>query len=94
MDAVMKILKEIERQAAAEADRQNQERARAFEEEARSRKRAEPVAPVVETPPMPQSEPAAVSPVEEATPRWSRQRVLDALQLQMALGPPPGLEGW
>ena len=94
MDAVMKILKEIERQA--EASRQMQAPPEIAEKDVkrkRKRKQAEvepqPVAVVEE-----QSPPPAASPIEEAQSGWSRQRIIDALQLSIALGPPPGLDGW
>lgn len=104
----MKVLKELERQAQAEAERRNQ----AFQEtqiakkpppqgqqpKRKKQKKQSEQAPKLQvaddnlTPveAIPTSAGAEVS-VEPNTSKWNRQRILDALTLTIALGPPPGL---
>ena len=92
MDAVMKILKEIERQGqqsrqapapAPEVDSrvqrqvgEDRERAAMDKAQSESGQDAEWLIP------------------QDAQPKaaWTRQRILDALALTVALGPPPGLD--
>jgi len=92
MDAVMKILKEIERQGQqsrqapapapvvdSRTERQvgqDRERAAMNKAQSESGEDAEWLIP------------------KDAQPRaaWSRQRIVDALALTLALGPPPGLD--
>lgn len=92
MDAVMKILKEIERQgqqarqapAPAPVDdartrrQEGQDRERAAMDKAQSES-GEDAEWLI-----PKDAPARAG--------WSRQRILDALSLSVALGPPPGLD--
>ena len=100
MDAIMKIFQELERQAKLAAEPLMVQEAELEQEvesllDARSRRKEEVEAALASGPdPMPVSEAAALSPMTEAQSRWSRQRIVDALQISMALGPPPGLEGW
>lgn len=82
MDAIMKILEQLEQSQLQSPERLIPEKLRQPEVEA---------APAVTQAPAeaPAPEP---EPVQPGT-RWTRQRILDALQLTVALGPPPGLEG-
>lgn len=92
MDAVMKILKEIERQSQApkpaptppaqEARRKRRKAAEELQQESMSQAQADSV----------QSDDWQVPVAEAARPVWDRRRIADALQLMMVLGPPPGLE--
>ncbi|MFN8607856.1 MAG: hypothetical protein U0931_10005 [Vulcanimicrobiota bacterium] len=94
MDAVMKILKEIERQSSAP-----RETAPAVQQKP-SRKQRRAAAEAAQQASMQQAAAEAAQaddwePTRQASaPRalWDRQRVVDALQLMMLLGPPPGLE--
>lgn len=102
----MKVLKELERQAQAEAERRNQ----AFQEtqiakkpaaqgqpKRKKQKKQQPeprlevaddnLTPVEAIP----TSPAAQVSVDPNSSQWNRQRILDALTLTIALGPPPGL---
>ncbi|MBX3165997.1 MAG: hypothetical protein KF760_01245 [Candidatus Eremiobacteraeota bacterium] len=88
MDAVMKILKEIERQSQApKTDPPSPP------QEARKKRRAA-AEQQQESMPEPQAEPAQDDEWQQPPPSrgWDRQRIADALQLMMVLGPPPGLE--
>jgi hypothetical protein len=109
MDAVMKVLKELERQAQAEAERRNQafQQAEAAKKPPpqgqkpkgkKQKKQGQQPAPklqvaddkLTEVEAIPTSAGAQVSTDARAS-TWNRQRVLDALTLTIALGPPPGL---
>ena len=87
MDAVMKILKELERQNQAPKNDQPspQQQKRKKRKEARQQ---EVAAQEQEVQSEEELQPIAVP----ARTGWDRQRVVDAMQLMMLLGPPPGLE--
>ncbi|MBN9418079.1 hypothetical protein ABS71_11020 [bacterium SCN 62-11] len=91
MDAVMKILKEIERQNQAPRNDSPapQQQKRKKRREAAEQQQQESMAQA-------QQESAQSDdwqqPVAQARPAWDRQRIADALQLMMVLGPPPGLQ--
>ena len=92
MDAVMKILKEIERQAQAprntpapppqEARKKRRAAAEQQQQESMQQAQADSV----------QSDEWQIPKETSARPAWDRQRIADALQLMMVLGPPPGLQ--
>lgn len=90
MDAVMKILKEIERQSqpakpvAPPPDNRKQRQAANAQQQQESMDRAQAESVQSDDWQIPQ----------DAAPRaaWSRQRIVDALQITMMIGPPPGLE--
>lgn len=94
MDAVMKILKEIERQSSAPRESAQAQPAKP------SRKQRRAAAEAAQQASMQQAAQDAAkadeweAPQASTQPRqmWDRQRVVDALQLMMLLGPPPGLE--
>lgn len=105
MDAVRRVLQELERQAQAEAERRNEafQQAEAAKQPPkgqakRKKQKKQPDPGQVQTPDdgmtkveaIPTSAGATVG-VDIRTSVWNRQRVLDALSLTIALGPPPGL---
>lgn len=89
MDAVMKILKEIERQSQPAQplepppDNRKQRRAAAAQAQQESMDQAQAESAQNDDWQIPQ----------DAAPRagWNRQRIVDALQFTMIIGPPPGL---
>jgi len=88
MDAVMKLLQDLERQ-------QNAPVIKPEKGEKRRRKKQQQG----EAPPPPAREEAVALPPPAQTPApraetegWSRQRLLDAFRIAQALGPPPGLD--
>ena len=92
MDAVMKILKEIERQSQAPKNTPAPP-----PQEARKKRRAKAEQQQQESMAQAQAESAQSDDWQQSAappPRqgWDRQRIADALQLMMMLGPPPGLE--
>ncbi|MBS2036605.1 hypothetical protein JST97_16565 [bacterium] len=96
MDAVMKILKEIERQSAASREVGQSPQ----QQQKPSRKQRRAAAEAAQQQSMQEAnqdsaraddwEPAKQ--VATTRQQWDRQRVVDALQMMMILGPPPGLE--
>ncbi len=86
MDAVMKLLQDLERQQNAPVIKPEKG------EKRRRKKQPQGEAP----PPSPREEPLAPPPPVQSPPPqaegWSRQRLLDAFRIAQALGPPPGLD--
>lgn len=85
----MKILKEIERQSqpaklvAPPQDNRKQRRAAAAQQQQESMEQAQAESVQSDDWQLPQQAASQAA--------WSRQRIVDALQLTMIMGPPPGL---
>ena len=87
MDAVMKLLQDLERQQNApvvKPERGGKKGKRKKQVE------AAPQEPIL-TPPPPAS-PSEPIVAAQPTQGWDRQRLLDAFRIAQALGPPPGLD--
>lgn len=89
----MKILKEIERQSSAPREapaapqQQSKKQRRAAKEAAQQQSMQQAAQDTAQADEW--EAPQASAPSNQ---QWSRQRVVDALQMMMMLGPPPGLE--
>lgn len=102
MDALSKILAEMERQLQVKPAAPP---APVVEARRRRKKRQDEQAPAPPPATLP-AQPMALPPTptepdyynnaapQAETGRWSRSRIADALALMQALGPPPGLSDW